>query len=151
MERLAYLYLALLITLLNFLKTIFLMLKVHSCKSENLSVNSPAYYILELYSSLVTFYHNVHYKQRKIRSYRKAEWFSMKIINLMEIFKIRHKYFSKYSFSTSITLPSRLQISSFSTDLILLQNKIKYYRKAKKINLVSICCIALKYFAKYTH
>ena len=49
------------------------MLKVHSCKSENLSVNSPTYYMLELYSSLVTFYHNVHYKQKKIRSYRKAE------------------------------------------------------------------------------
>ena len=29
--------------------------------------------ILELYSSLVTFYHNVYYKQRKNRSYGKVE------------------------------------------------------------------------------
>ena len=39
------------------------MLKVHSCKSENLSDDSPTCDILELYSSLVTFYHNVHYRE----------------------------------------------------------------------------------------
>ena len=73
-ERLAYLFLALLITLLNFRKLyLFLMLKVHSCKSENLSVDSPTYDILEVHSTLVRFYHNVQYKQRKIRSYGKVE------------------------------------------------------------------------------
>ena len=49
------------------------MLKVDSCKSENLSVDSPTYEILEIHSILVTFYHNVHYKQRRIRSYGKVE------------------------------------------------------------------------------
>ena len=73
-ERLADLFLALSITLLNFRKLyLFLMLKVHSWKSQNLSVDSPTYDILELYSSLVTFYHNVHYKQRRIRSYGKVQ------------------------------------------------------------------------------
>ena len=73
-ERLACLFLALLITLLNFRKLyLFLMLKVDSCKSENLSVDSPTYEILEIHSILVTFYHNVHYKQRRIRSYGKVE------------------------------------------------------------------------------
>ena len=49
------------------------MLKVPSCKSENLSVDSPIYDILKVHSTLVRFYHNVQYKQRKIRSYGKAE------------------------------------------------------------------------------
>ena len=49
------------------------MLKAHSCKSENLPVDSPTYDILELYSSLVGFYHNMHYKQRRIRNYGKVE------------------------------------------------------------------------------
>ena len=49
------------------------MLKVHSCKSENLSVDSPTYDILEVHSTLVGFCHNVQYKQRKIRSYGKVE------------------------------------------------------------------------------
>ena len=35
------------------------MLKVHSCKSENLSVDSPTYDILEVHSTLVRFCHNV--------------------------------------------------------------------------------------------
>ena len=74
MERLAYFFLALLINLLNFRKLyLFLMLRVHSCKSENLSVDSPTYDILELYSTLGRFYHNVHYKQRRVRSYGKVE------------------------------------------------------------------------------
>ena len=34
-----------------------------------------------------------------------------------------------------MTLQSRLQISSFFTDLILLQNKTKYYGNAKKNKL----------------
>ena len=72
-ERLACLFLALLITLLNFRKLyLFLVFKVHSCKSKTLSVDSPTYDILELHSSLVMFYRNVHYKQRKIRSYGKG-------------------------------------------------------------------------------
>ena len=59
-ERLTYLFLALLITLLNFRKLyLFLMLKVHSCKSENLSVDSPTYDILEVHSTVVRFCHNV--------------------------------------------------------------------------------------------
>ena len=74
MERLACLFLALLITLLNFRKLyLFLVFKVHSCKSKTLSVDSPTYDILELHSALVRFYHNVHYKQRRIRSYGKVE------------------------------------------------------------------------------
>ena len=73
-ERLAYHFLALLITLLNFRKLyLFLVFKVHSCKSETLSVDSPTYDILELHSTLVGFYHNVRYKQRRIRSYGKVE------------------------------------------------------------------------------
>ena len=73
-ERLACLFLALLITLLNFRKLyLFLVFKVHSCKSKTLSVDSPTYDILELHSALVRFYHNVHYKQRRIRSYGKVE------------------------------------------------------------------------------
>ena len=70
------------------------MLKVDSCKSENLSVDSPTYEILEIHSILVTFYHNVHYKQRRIRSYGKVEKFSMKITNLIEMFQIHHKNIS---------------------------------------------------------
>ena len=75
----------------KFPKTIylFLILKVDSCKSENLSVDSPTYEILEIHSILVTFYHNVHYKQRRIRSYGKV-----KIINLIEIFQLHHKNIS---------------------------------------------------------
>ena len=73
-ERLACLFLALLITLLNFRKLyLFLVFKVHSCKSKALSVDSPIYNILELHSTLVRFYHNVHYKERRIRSYGKVE------------------------------------------------------------------------------
>ena len=49
------------------------MLKVHSCKSKNLSVDSSTYDILELYCSLVTFYHNVHYKHKRIKNYEKGE------------------------------------------------------------------------------
>ena len=49
------------------------MLKVHSCKSENLSVDSPTYDILELHSTLGRFYHSVPYKQRRNRSYGKVE------------------------------------------------------------------------------
>ena len=73
-ERLAYLFLALLINLLNFQKLyLFLVFKVHSCKSETLSVNSPTYDILELRSTLVRFYHNVYYKQRGIKTYGRVE------------------------------------------------------------------------------
>ena len=57
----------------KFPKTIFLVFKVHSCKSETLSVNSPTYDILELHSTLVRFYHNVYYKQRGIKSYGRVE------------------------------------------------------------------------------
>ena len=42
-----------------------------------------------------------------------------------------------------MTVPLRLQILSFFTDLILLQKKMKYYRKAEQMNLVSKCCIKL--------
>ena len=73
-ERLAYHFWALLTTLSNFRKLyLFLVFKVHSYKSETLSVNSSTYGILELHSTLVSFYHNVHYKQRRIRSYGKVE------------------------------------------------------------------------------
>ena len=37
-------------------------------------------------------------------------------------------------FSVSMNVLLRLQISSFSTDPMLLQNKTKYYRKAAQIN-----------------
>ena len=46
-------------------------------------------------------------------------------------------------FLISMTVPLRLQILSFFTDLILLQKKMKYYRKAEQMNLVSKCCIKL--------
>ena len=73
-ERLVYHFWALLITLSNFRKQyLFLVFKAHSWKSETLSVDSPTYDILELHSTLVRFYHNVHYKQRRIRSYGKVE------------------------------------------------------------------------------
>ena len=116
-ERLADLFLALLITLLNFRKLyLFLMLKVHSWKSKNLSVDSPTYDILELYSSLVTFYHNVHYKQRRIN-----------ITNLMEIFQIHHKYFSNY-LSIAFQLPW-LYHQGYKYLLFL---QIWYYYKTKR-------------------
>ena len=51
------------------------MLKVDSCKSENLSVDSPTYEILEIHSILVTFYHNVHYKQRRLEVMEKWKHF----------------------------------------------------------------------------
>ena len=73
-ERLAYHFWALLITLSNFRKLyLFLVFKAHSWKSETLSVDSPTYDILELHSTLVRFYHNVRYKQRRVRSYGKVE------------------------------------------------------------------------------
>ena len=46
-------------------------------------------------------------------------------------------------FLISMTVPLWLQILSFFTDLILLQKKMKYYRKAEQMNLVSKCCIKL--------
>ena len=50
-ERLAYHFWALLITLSNFRKLyLFLVFKVHSCKSETLSADSSTYDILELHS-----------------------------------------------------------------------------------------------------
>ena len=73
-EGLAYLFLALLINLSNFRKLyLFLVFKVHSCKSKILSADSSTYDILELHSTLVRFYHNVRYKQRRVRSYGKVE------------------------------------------------------------------------------
>ena len=73
-ERWTYLFLALLITSLNFRKLYsFLVFKVHLCKSETLSVDSPIYDILELHCTLVRFYHNVYYKERRIKSYGKVE------------------------------------------------------------------------------
>ena len=109
------------------------MLKIHSCKSENLSVDSPTYDIFELYSSLVTFYHDVHYKQRKIRNYGSGIIFhgnDKSYGNFPDTLQIFQQLFVS-SFSTSVILPLRLQISSFSTDLILLQNKTKHCRKAE--------------------
>ena len=73
-ERLAYLFLTLLINLSNFRKLyLFLVFKVHSYKSKILSVDSPTYDFLELHSTLVRLYHNVHYKQRRVRSSGKVE------------------------------------------------------------------------------
>ena len=103
------------------------MLKVHSCKSENLSVDSPTYDILELYSSLDTFHHNVHYKQRRIRNYGKMEYFAMKITNLMEIFQNHHEYFSNY---LSIAFqPSWIYYQGYK---YLLFSQIWYYYKANR-------------------
>ena len=122
--------------MLNFLKTIFLMLKVHSCKSENLSVNSPTYDILEVHSTLVRFYHNVQYKQRKIRSYGKVEWFSIKITNLMDIFQIHHKYFNNY-LSIAFQLPwlyhQGYKIFFHRSDIITKQNEILQKRQKNKL------------------
>ena len=127
MERLAYLFLASLITLLNFRKLyLFLMLKVPSCKSENLSFDSPIYDILEVHSTLVRFYHNVQYKQRKIRSYGKVEWFSIKITNLMDIFQIHHKYFNNY-LSIAFQLPWL-----YHQGYKYLFSQIWYYYKTKR-------------------
>ena len=73
-ERSSYLFLPFLITLSNFRKTIFIFnAKGSSMQIRNLSVDSPTYDILELYSLLLTFYHDVHYKQRRIRNYEKVE------------------------------------------------------------------------------
>ena len=99
-----------------------------------ISLDSPIYDILERYISLVTLYRNVHYKQRRIRSYGKVEQFSIKTKsygNFSDSSQIFQQLFVN-SFTTSMTLPSRLQISSFSVDVILLQNKTKYYKKQKQ-------------------
>ena len=62
--------------------------------------------------------------------------------NFLEIVQIFQQLFVS-CFSISMAVPLKLQISSFCTDLIYLQNKAKYYRKAEQINLVSKCCIIL--------
>ena len=108
---------------------------------------------MKLHSSLVTFYHNMKYKQRREYKLLKSERLFHGNKKPYGTFPATVQLFQQLiisSFSISMTVPLD---TTFSADMTLLQNKKKYCRTAEQIHLVSKCCIVfmIKYFAKYTH